>query len=392
MKSLRRQTETGGHVAYAPDERAGAQSETEARPLAPARWDWTSVRRVLVVRLRSIGDTVLATPSLRALRRFLPHAQIDILLEDWVAPLLEGSELVDRIIRVKRGSKTSRLRVAHTLRAARYDVAYNLHGGTTATLLMRASSATHRVGYASYRYRRLYNHAAPHPSELWRKERTHSAEQQLGLLGWTGVPVTDRPASQLPVALDASERVADKLRQAGLQNGAPFALIHPAAAFDTKTWAAANFARVAEHLAARGLSSVAIVAPNETAILQDLIKNSRAPVLGFSDLPLPEVTALAAQSKLFVGNDSGIAHIAAAVGVPSVVVFGSSNVAHWRPWSVAPSEVVREEMPCAPCPGYTCAEFDQPECIRRVPPERVTAAIERVLEGSDKRSAVSLQL
>ena len=100
----------------------------------------------------------------------------------------------------------------------------------------------------------------------------------------------------------------------------------------------------------------------------------------FTDLSLPEVTALGSAATLFVGNDSGIAHIAAAVTTPSVVIFGSSNVAHWRPWTTAPAEVVREEMPCAPCPGYTCAEFEQPECIRRVTVERVAAAIERVLE------------
>jgi heptosyltransferase-2/heptosyltransferase-3 len=94
------------------------------------------------------------------------------------------------------------------------------------------------------------------------------------------------------------------------------------------------------------------------------------------------LTALAARARLFVGNDSGVAHIAAAVRVPSVVVFGSSNVAHWRPWSEAPSEVVREELACQPCPGYTCAEFDAPECIRRVPVERVAAAVERVLDAA----------
>ncbi len=71
------------------------REESEAQPLAVARWDWREVRRVLVVRLRSIGDTVLATSSLYALRRFLPHVQIDVLLESWVAPVLEGCELVD---------------------------------------------------------------------------------------------------------------------------------------------------------------------------------------------------------------------------------------------------------------------------------------------------------
>ncbi len=122
------------------------RGEDSPQPLGPARWDWEKVERVLVVRLRSIGDTVLATPSLSALKRFLPHAKIDILLEDWVAPLLEGSPLVDNVITMERGSVASRARVARRLRANRYDVVYNLHGGTTATLLTRATGATHRVG------------------------------------------------------------------------------------------------------------------------------------------------------------------------------------------------------------------------------------------------------
>src|ERR1051325_10270716 len=109
-----------------------AHAEVEPQPLGPARWDWGEVRRVLVVRLRSIGDTVLATPSLHALRRFLPQARLDVLLEDWVAPLLEGSTEVDRVVTVERASKSSRLRVARRLRSEKYDVVYNLHGGSTA--------------------------------------------------------------------------------------------------------------------------------------------------------------------------------------------------------------------------------------------------------------------
>jgi lipopolysaccharide heptosyltransferase II len=354
----------------------------EPQPLAPARWDWHKVRRVLVVRLRSIGDTVLATPSLYALRRFLPDAQIDILLESWVAPVLEGLGEVDNIITVERGSTRSRARVARRLRAARYDVAYNLHGGTTATLLMRAAGARHRVGYSSYQYSRLLNHAAPTPTELWGQEKTHSVEQQLALLGWTGVPVSDRPRTRLAVTEKAAASVALRLRAAEVDDAKPLALIHPAAAFDTKQWAASNFARVAEDLSARGFRCVAIAAPNEQQVVAELVENSAACIVAFTDLSLPEVSALAVRSRLFVGNDSGIAHMASAVQTPSVVIFGSSNVAHWRPWTVAASEVVREELPCQPCPGYFCAEFDAPECIRRVTVDRVQVAISRVLEES----------
>jgi predicted lipopolysaccharide heptosyltransferase III len=391
MRSLRRQAEpqTRAH-SFAPKPPAIGDADApppgfdagagEPRPLAPARWDWSAVRRVLVVRLRSVGDTVLATPSLHALRRFLPDARIDVLLEDWVAPLLEGSPEVDRVVTVRRKSRSSRLRVARALRAEKYDVVYNLHGGSTAALVTRATGARRRVGYADYAYASLHNHAAPPSSELWGRARTHSAEQQLALLGWTGVPVTDRPATRLAVTPDDAARVAQRLRDAGVDESDPFMLVHPAAAFDTKTWAAEKFARVVEHLAARGLASVAVAGPGESRVVEEVRAHSRAPLVSFTDLSLPELTALAARARLFVGNDSGVAHVAAAVRVPSVVVFGSSNVAHWRPWSQAPAEVVREEMPCAPCPGYTCSEFDAPECIRRVGVGRVTAAIERVLE------------
>src|SRR6059058_5326867 len=130
MKSLLENPETEGTELQALDSSASAAIESAPVPLAPARWDWREVRRVLVVRLRSVGDTVLATPSLRALRRFLPGARIDVLLEDWVAPLLEGSSEVDRVVAVRRKSKSSRLSVARGLRAENYDVVYNLHGGS----------------------------------------------------------------------------------------------------------------------------------------------------------------------------------------------------------------------------------------------------------------------
>ena len=361
------------------------RGEDSPQPLAPARWDWGNVERILVVRLRSIGDTVLSTPALLALKRFLPNATVDILLEDWVTPVLEGFPHVDNLVTLERGSTSSRARVARRLRANRYDVVYNLHGGTTATLLTRATGAKHRVGYESYQYARLHNHLSPTSSSLWGREKTHSVEQQLALLGWTGVPVSDRPPTQLAVTEQASANVAARLHTAGLE-GATFAVIHPAAAFATKQWAADKFGLVAEELAGQGLAVVSITAPNEAHIVDELKRNVSAPVLALTNLSLPELTALLSRARLFVGNDSGIAHIAAAVETPSVVIFGSSNRAHWRPWVSdspgAAAEIVFEEMECQPCHGYFCEKFDEPECIKRVPVERVMSAIERVLRES----------
>jgi predicted lipopolysaccharide heptosyltransferase III len=353
------------------------QSDEEPQPLAPARWDWEAVQRVLVIRLRSIGDTVLATPSLFALKRFLPHVQVDILVEDWVAPLLANHPHVDNVIELKRGGLAKRMDAAREIRSARYDVVYNLHGGTTATFLTRATGARHRVGFRTYQYAKLHTELVPSPLLLWGQQQTHSVEQQLALLGWTGVPVSDRPRTRLGIAPEAAGSVIQHLEDAGLADR-KIALIHPAAAFNTKQWATKNFARVAEYLAERGYAPVAIAARHEAPIIDELVNEASVPILSL-DLSLPEVSALASRSQLFVGNDSGIAHIAAAVGTPAVVIFGSSNIVHWRPWHRAVAEVVFEEMPCQPCHGYFCEQFPEPECILRVPAAKVIAAIERCL-------------
>lgn len=353
------------------------QGEDAPQPLGPALWDWNDIRKVLLIRLRSIGDTVLATPSLFALKRFLPNAQVDILVEDWVAPVLEAHPYIDNIVTLERGSLAVRAKVARQLRATRYDVVYNLHGGTTATLLTRATGAPHRVGYKTYQYAHLHNHQSPSSSTLWSQEKTHSVEQQLALLGWTGVPVTDRPPTKLGFSDESFSVVSARLNSSGLSDK-NFALIHPAAAFATKQWAPENFARVVEFLADAGIASVAIAGPGEAEVLNKLIGSTSTRLVTF-DLTLPQVSALASRASLFVGNDSGIAHIAAAIGTPSVVIFGSSNRAHWSPWTRGAAEVVFEEMECQPCPGYHCEKFAQPECILRVPVSRVTAAIERLM-------------
>jgi len=377
MNSLRDIVESSSQMRVSETNAYSAQGEEAPQSLAPARWDWDKVQRVLVIRLRSIGDTVLATPSLFALKRFLPHAEIDILVEDWVAPLLTDHPYVDNVVVLERGGLVTRMRVAGELRSARYDVVYNLHGGTTATFLTRATGARHRVGFKTYQYAKLHTELVPSASLLWGRQRAHSVEQQLALLGWTGVPVSDRPRTHLGISAEATEAVNQRLAAAGLADR-KLALIHPATAFETKRWATENFARVAEYVAERGYAPVAVAGPHEQAILRDLLREASVNIVDL-ELSLPEVTALAARSQLFVGNDSGIAHIAAAVGTPSVVIFGSSNIAHWRPWNRARAEVVYEEMPCQPCHGYFCEKFPAPECILRVPVSRVVAAIERCL-------------
>ncbi|MBK7709337.1 MAG: glycosyltransferase family 9 protein [Acidobacteria bacterium] len=388
--------------------------------------DWKDVKRVLVVRLRSIGDTVLITPTLSALRRHLPDAKIDVLLEDWVAPILDGFDAVDDVLSFSKSSKRSRFAVAREIRRRKYDVAINLHGGTTSTFFVRVSGAPHRVGYGHYRYKFLYNHLLTSSADFWRRPVTHSAEQHLALVGSVGIPVEDRPKASLAVTESAVAAIDSRLRgfrDSGVMDsripdsGIPdsrfedsglktqdskfrssdsdsdlkdpkskiqipkskIAMFHPVAAFATKQWATEKFARVAEFLDVRGYRVVAVGAPTERGQLELLKSIASSPIEIFSDLALPEITALAARASLFVGNDSGIAHIASAVGCPSVVIFGSSNRDHWRPWTDAPHRIVYEPFDCQPCAGYRCEKYVSPRCIESVGTASLTAAIESLL-------------
>src|SRR6476661_5169162 len=308
--------------------------------------DWTRVRRVLLIRLRSIGDTVLSTPSLIALKRYAPHAQVDIMLEDWVAPVLDGFDAVDKVVTVG-GSAASRIAAARSIRNTGYDVVFNLHGGTTATFFAYATGARHRVGYGHYQYRFLFNHILSSSADFWQRPVTHSAEQQMAMLGFAGVPVDAGIKSRLAITENAAASLDEKFRAE--TNALPgdfgrFALIHPAAAFDAKQWPTANFAHIAEKLSAEGLRTVAVASAGENSVLRLLRRESNVEIACFDNLTLPEITALASRAEILVGNDSGIAHIAAAVETPPVVIFGPSNVDHWRPWTDAPNEIVIDEL------------------------------------------------
>jgi len=241
-----------------------------------------------------------------------------------------------------------------------------------------ASRAKHRVGLSDYQYSFVYNHLLTSAKDFWKREKTHSAEQQLALLGSVGIPVEDRPRGHLVSRSPAKESIEAKLHAYGIDQE-QIALLHPAAAFKTKQWSISGFARIAEMLSETGLHTVAVSSSVESKVLERLCQEAKVPITPLDSLTLPEITALASRAEIFVGNDSGIAHIAAAVNTPSVVIFGSSNRDHWRPWTDAPHEIVYEEFACQPCPGYRCEVYGEPKCIQSVKVEAVVAAVERVL-------------
>jgi ADP-heptose:LPS heptosyltransferase len=259
--------------------------------------------RVAVVRLRSLGDCVLTTPALALLKQARPDLQIAIVVEDAFAPVFTGNPDVDAILPPN----------AAEIARWRPELTVNLHGGATSGRLTLASRSRFRAGFNHFRFRFLYNVRIPRAQEILQVDRkVHTAEHLASAMFFLGVPPKEIPRARLFATPS--------------QRKTPYAVLHPKASADAKTWPAAKFLTLAEHLDKQlGIDPVFIAGPGES-----LEEFNRYPTLAGASLE--EVKALLARAALFIGNDSGPAHMAAAFGLPAVVLFGSSDPEIWRPW------------------------------------------------------------
>jgi heptosyltransferase-3 len=360
--------------------------------------DWSAAHKVLLIRLRSIGDTVLMTPCLAALAAWRPDLQIAVVSEPLAAPLLEDHPLVDHLIVAER-SLAGRARLVGELRREGYDVAFNLHGGTTAMWLTRLAGAKWTIGYKSYRHSQWLDLRAPDAEAVLGRHPLHSVEQQLALLHWAGVPWPARqPQLSLAVSSEAESRVREKLNAACLAQAdhsryndeiarRHFAVVAPAAAFESKRWTAAGFAQIAKHLRDHWqLPSVVVAGPGQEQLASAVA--AQAGAVAVAGLTLKELIALINLSRAFVGNDSGPMHIAAALRRPLVAVFGSSNPVVWHPWTDSPYQIVGGQEPGGggqiegtQWPKDTnTPDADGSFAIHSVPASEVIAAVNDVLK------------
>lgn len=349
----------------------------------------SDLNRVLLIRLRSIGDTVLMTPCLTALKRWKPELEVDVLIESLSSPVLKAHPEISHLHIIPKSTTKletvkNRLKMVLRLRSRRYDAVFNLHGGTTATFIARLTGAPIRVGYQSSQYSTLLSVRAPSPDQIWQKEQIHAVEQQLALLKWVKIPVDSAPALSLAVEKDAELKIEQLKGAIG-----DYAFIHPAAAFESKQWPAERFAKIVDYLKDRySLHSIVAVAPDELKTAEKIERMTISKPSVYTGLQLSELMALISKAKVFVGNDSGPAHIAAAFAKPLVVIFGSSNIKVWYPWSQAPFKIVRADMACAPCAGYFCSQFPEPECIKKVKVDEVITALDELLHLQSEQQLV----
>lgn len=318
---------------------------------------------VVVIRLRSLGDTVLTTPALRLLRAVRPDLRLSVVLDESFAPLLEGSPLIDEVILARRGNHTKTIR---EIRRRRPALCLNLHGGPSSAWMTAFSGAAHRVGFAHFRLAAVYNNRIPSAQDVLRlagDATIHTAQHLASAVFYLGVPQTEIPSAQL---------FAEPLQRAQ-----PYAVLHVAAAYATKQWSAESFRTAARHIQQQhGLEPILIAGPGQDDLLSQFPEFTTLP-----GLRIPEVMSLMAGASLFLGNDSGPAHIAAAFAKPCVVIFGSSNSAVWGPWKTL-SRIIETQWDCKPCPGDRCYAFDEPRCILSVDDASAAQAVDALLQNS----------
>lgn len=263
--------------------------------------------RIAVIRLRSLGDCVLTTPALALLKSYRPDLRIGAVVENRFAGVFEGNPDVDEILPP----------MARPLASWRPRLALNFHGGTRSMWLTAASGAEITAGFAHHSFSVLYNARIPRAQEILGEERrVHTAEHLASAMFWMGVPRQEIPRARLFAGFGA----------AGAPRAGSYAVMHPFASAPEKTWPAERFLSVAEHLRGQArLEPVFLCGPAD-----DPGVFSRFGV--YHNAPLAEVKSLIAGAQVFIGNDSGPAHIAAAFGIPSVVLFGPSDAATWAPW------------------------------------------------------------
>jgi heptosyltransferase-3 len=347
--------------------------------------------RILLIRLRSIGDIILLTPALRLLKEWRPDLRISVMVESRFCELLQGNPAVEEILTPGEGSGwrkfSSRYEVIRGLRKRAFSVCMNLHGGPTSRQFVRWSGARWHVGFAHFRGSRLYHILVPDARTILSRPSLHTAEHHVAAFFYLGLPRKEIPRAQLWSGAGQATWWDAKRQSLGIASGQPYAIVHPTALYKTKEWAPERFAQLGEYLEKQAsVTPVYSCGPGESPALDAVEKASGSTIRRLEGASLGQFAAALAGARLFVGNDSGPAHMAAALARPVVVIFGSSSSTIWGPWPRETpnraARVVQNFFDCNPCPGDRCYRFEKPECILSVTFDQVKDAVKAVLAQS----------
>lgn len=341
------------------------------------------VRRILVLRPRALGDVLLATPALRALRQGFPEAELHVGVDDLLAPVLRRNPHVDRLWLFPRQRPRRRRdwwALYRGLQATGFDLVIDLHGSPRTAFLSWWTRAPNRVGYDLRGRGRFYNHRIRRDTDRTGSWRVlYAAQTNLEIVARCGVtgPVLEN------LRLDLFPNDAARVRAAGWLGSLPRPRIgiSPAGTWQAKTWPAARFASLADELAGGGATVVLLWGPGEMPVVETVrAAMHRTPVV-LPRTDLDEMSAVVGELDLVVCNDSGIKHVAVACDTPTLTLYGPTEPRAWSP-PRGPHHGVRVDLPCLACNFTSCRHH---LCMQLLPPMAVAERVRRMLSGARAR-------
>jgi len=347
------------------------------------------IRRVLVIKLRNLGDVLLASPVVSTLKSQVPHVEVDALVYADTADMLRDHPDLAQLHVAHRDWKRlgawqrfkRERQLLSALRQRRYDLIVNMTEHVRGIWLTRLLRPRFSVApdLRSYRlYRKTFTHRYP----VIGGNRRHTVEINLDALRRLGI-YPDKAKRGLVLAVDASAVAGAKaaLSRANLVDRS-FVLIHPGSRWFFKCWPPDRMANLCEAIVAGGMPVALVSGPDplEKWLLNEVTRRLKQPLPAFpGTLSLKELAALIARARLFVGMDSAPMHMAAAMGTPTVALFGPSGDIEWGPWQV-PHRIVASAHSCRPCGRDGCGGGKRSECIEVITPEQMLAAVHSLLK------------
>jgi predicted lipopolysaccharide heptosyltransferase III len=354
--------------------------------------------RILLIRLRLIGDVVFTTPAVAALDRRFPDATITYLVERAAEPVVRHNTHIDDVLVIDRPRGLARVaydaRLAATLRGRRFDLAIDFHGGPRSAWLTWATGARRRIGYARPGRRWCYTTHVPWSPDL--VPPRHSVRNQWALLSPLGIPepAFGEPPTEMPPDPHAEPAVTARLTAAGVAADDRVIVMHVSAGNPFRRWPAAHFAEVAAVLASAVESRRIIITsgPSEVeaadaiaAAAQARAGTAAGRILRCGEFDLAELRVLVARAALYIGGDSGPLHIAGTTAVPIVALFGPTLPERSMPWRAASGRAIAVDagpLPCRPCHQRHCVPGDF-RCLTGVQPHAVLTAAESLLQEQE---------
>ena len=335
-------------------------------------------KRILVTEVNWLGDAVMSLPALRAIRRVWPNAHLAVLVKRDLAGFFDGARWIDSVIPyIKDGGMrglADTAKIVRQIRRGRFDLAILFPNNFRSALWSALARVPARAGYIRDRRGPLLTHKVFPPREA---AGTHQSRYWLAMIRSTlGIEI-DSERTTLEVGESDRDRMRQWLRAHRPRTEAPMIALAPGAAFGpAKEWPASRYAELIDLVVARGAECVLVGTPGERTKCEQVARGRSGVTVAAGETPIGDLIALLSICDGFVGNDSGCAHVAAALGIPTIAIFGSTDPSRTAP--LGPKVAVMRRAPeCSPCFARTC-RFDHYDCLRSIHPKEVVEALEKL--------------